>query len=435
LTVDREMIAMSSWCSLSVDGFSVYGSQSYIDDVMLSVFQERDRRVRPDPGNRDADEEYFHYEYAISAQAMGERLDTLGFTVERARADYARGHAEQVERVEAEAEELLSWVDLEKLRRRTYEYWCAAIGRLVPQGFHTWDREKWSHDPDAEIIAQNGEWGLGAYFSDIRLLLRGMLNALPGAAEVVLNYSALVGEYYAEDELICTEARLRWAEDQAAYGPIVLLTEGKSDTRILSAALEAMAPHLADLFGFLDFNELKLEGGVGALAKTVRAFAGARVTGRMVAIFDNDTAGVAAYASLGNFQLPANIKMIMLPPSSVGANYPTTGPQGVACMDVNGMACSIELYLGRDALSDEAGDLRPVRWTGWDSKIGRYQGEVEGKMQVQQRFIDILESCASPSEARAAFPDLAAVVDAITGVFTQWREMPRPGRRRNEPYY
>jgi hypothetical protein len=425
---------MSSWCDLSVDGFSVHGSQSYIDDVMLSVFQERDRRVRPDPGNRDDEDEYFHHEYAISAQAMRERLDTLGFTAERARADYTVGHAEQMEM--AGAWEFLSESDLEKLRRKTYEYWCSAIGRLVPQGFHTWDRNKWSHDPDAETIAQNGEFGLGAHFSDIRLLLRGVLEALPDAAEVVLDYSALVSSgYYAEDERICAEARLRWAEDQLAYGPIVLLTEGRSDTRILSEALEAMAPHLADLFGFLDFEELKLEGGAGALAKTVRAFAGARVSGRMVAIFDNDTAGAAAYVSLGNFQLPANIRTIMLPPSSVGANYRTTGPQGVACMDVNGMACSIELYLGRDALSDEAGDLRPVRWTGWDSKMGRYQGEVEGKALVQNRFFDILTTCASPVEARAAFPDLAAVVDSMTSVFRHWREMPRPGRRRNEPYY
>jgi hypothetical protein len=425
---------MSSWCTLDVDGFSVWGSPSYIDDIMLSIFQERDRRVRPDPRNRGDEDDQFHYEYAISAQAMRERLDTLGFTAERARADYACGHAEQVEMVEAE--EFLSGTDLERLRRKTYEYWCAAIGRLVPQGFHAWDRDNWGHDPDAEMIAQNGELGLGAHFSDVRLLLRGVLDALPDAREVVLDYSALVGSgYYTEDELVCTEARRRWAEDQPAYGPIVLLTEGRSDTRILSAALEAMAPHLADLFSFLDFDELRLEGGVGALAKTVRAFTGARVSGRMVAIFDNDTAGAETHASLGNLNLPANIRTIMLPPSSVGSNYPTTGPQGVAYMDVNGMACSIELYLGRDALSDEAGNLRPVRWTGWNRKMERYQGEVEGKAQVEQRFFNILASCASPSDARAAFPDLAAVVDAITAVFTHWREMPRPGRRRNEPYY
>ena len=139
--------------------------------------------------------------------------------------------------------------------------------------------------------------------------------------------------------------------------------------------------------------------------------------------------------TLRNIKLPTNIRTMTLPSSVAGGNYPTTGPQGVAWMDVNGMACSIELYLGRDALSDGAGGLRPIRWTGWDEKMQRYQGKVEGKDQVQKRFFEILAGCASSAEARAAFPDLAAVIDAITGVFTHWHEMPRPGRRRNEPYY
>jgi hypothetical protein len=213
------------------------------------------------------------------------------------------------------------------------------------------------------------------------------------------------------------------------------LTEGRSDTRILSAALEAMVPHLADLFSFLDFEELKLEGGAGALAKTVRAFVGARVSTRMVAIFDNDTAGAAALSNIANVQLPANIRTIILPPSSVGSNYPTTGPQGVSCMDVDALACSIEMYLGKAALRDEVGSLRPVRWTGWDAKMGRYQGEVEGKSQIQKSLLEALALLASPLEARAAFPDLAKVIDTITGVFTQFREMPRRGTRCNEPYY
>ncbi len=151
----------------------------------------------------------------------------------------------------------------------------------------------------------------------------------------------------------------------------------------------------------------------------------------MVAIFDNDTAGASALASLADIRLPPNIRTIVLPPSVVGSNYPTTGPQGVSDMDVNGMACSIELYLGQDALTDGAGGLRPVRSTGWDSKMGRYQGAVEGKAQVEERFFAILTECASPENARSAFPDLAAVVDKIAGVFADPHDMPKPARRRD----
>jgi len=56
-------------------------------------------------------------------------------------------------------------------------------------------------------------------------------------------------------------------------------------------------------------------------------------------------------------------------------------------------------------LNDSAGNLRPVGWTGWDSEEGQYQGEVEGKALVQERFFDILETRASRPEARAVFPD------------------------------
>jgi len=283
---------MGSWCDLAVDGFSMHGSKSYVDDITLSVFHERDRRVRPDPDDRDGEEIHLRYEYATSAQAMRERLDTLGFTAKRARTDYANGHAEDVE--SAEHSDWLPESERQQLRCKTYDYWCAAIGRLVPLGFQT----------------------------------------------------------------------------------------GRSDTRVLSAAIEAMVPHLGELFGFLDFEGMKLQGSTDTLAKTVRAFVGARVSTRLVAIFDNDTAGVAALTSLADVRLPPNIRTIVLPRSAVGSDYPTTGPPGVSQMDVNGMACSIELYLGRDALSDGAGALRPVRWTGWDPKMGRYQGAIGARRRL-----------------------------------------------------
>lgn len=284
------------------------------------------------------------------------------------------------------------------------------------------------------MISQNGEFGLGAYFSDIRLLLRGVLDALPEAKEAVLDYSALVGGgYYDENEPVCANARLRWTEIHPAYSPIVLLTEGRSDTRVLSAALEAMAPHLADIFSFLDFDGLKIEGSADTLAKTMRAFVGARVSTRMVAVFDNDTAGAAALASLADIAFPPNLRAILLPPSSVASDYPTTGPQGLLRMDVNGLACSIELYLGKNALTDETGELRPVRWTGYNTKIGRYQGAVEGKPIIEEHFFAALARSASPEEARSTFPDLAAVIDKLALVFAEPGVVSKQTKPSDEP--
>jgi hypothetical protein len=39
---------------------------------------------------------------------------------------------------------------------------------------------------------------------------------------------------------------------------------------------------------------------------------------------------------------------------------------------------------------------------------------VEGKPKIQKRFLDLLKLHTSPLEARAAFPDLAAVIDTVT---------------------
>ena len=55
-------------------------------------------------------------------------------------------------------------------------------------------------------------------------------------------------------------------------------------------------------------------------------------------------------------------------------------------MDVNGIAGSIELYLGRDVLTVGDGSLREVQWTGYDHGLRQYQGEVLGKSDIHSAF-------------------------------------------------
>jgi hypothetical protein len=88
-------------------------------------------------------------------------------------------------------------------------------------------------------------------------------------------------------------------------------------------------------------------------------------------------------------------------------------------MDVNGMAGGIELYLGPSALHEGPGEFRPVRWTGYNRKLNRYQGEVEGKREIVETYIEHLATCASPEEARARFPDMDRLLKQIFAVFTR----------------
>ncbi len=54
-------------------------------------------------------------------------------------------------------------------------------------------------------------------------------------------------------------------------------------------------------------------------------------------------------------------------------------------MNVNGLACSIEMYFGADVLTKDC-ELIPIRWKGFDEKEKKYQGEIDDKKYVQETF-------------------------------------------------
>jgi hypothetical protein len=81
------------------------------------------------------------------------------------------------------------------------------------------------------------------------------------------------------------------------------------------------------------------------------------------------------------------------PRLELAANYPTLGPPtteqpegSLALADVNGLAGSIELYLGKDVLTGEDGTFYPVQWKSFIPGMSRYQGEVVNKEKVHESF-------------------------------------------------
>ncbi|MBK8328065.1 MAG: hypothetical protein IPL09_01010 [Bacteroidetes bacterium] len=60
-------------------------------------------------------------------------------------------------------------------------------------------------------------------------------------------------------------------------------------------------------------------------------------------------------------------------------------------MNVNGYACSIEMYFGVDVLKKD-NQLIPIQWKGFDDKEKKYQGEIAEKQLVQDAFRNKLKS-------------------------------------------
>jgi len=167
----------------------------------------------------------------------------------------------------------------------------------------------------------------------------------------------------------------------------------------------------------MDFDALRVGGGAGNL---VKAFAEAGIVNRTIALFDNDTAAAAAAAlkSLDKVSLPPHIRVLRLPSLDLLRAYPTIGPSGTVSLDVNGLAGSIELYLGKDVLRSGT-DLVPVQWTGFDSGLRRYQGEVLDKNELHKRFFRKVEAAKlDPSkQAGRHWSGLRAVFAAVFAAF------------------
>jgi hypothetical protein len=299
------------------------------------------------------------------------------------------------------------------------------------------DADKWielvkssnCNDPGAGDLRRPGS---RAWLIDfLRLLsapyaLRMLLLATPPDIEVSLDATYLGYGYWHEGApALPSNALERMGARAASKTPTLVLTEGRTDAEFLSVALKILYPHLTDLVRFLDY-EARPEGGAGALVRLVRSFAAAGVANRTVAVFDNDTAAADALRALTTTRLPANIRVIKYPDTELAADYPTLGPptatwqtRSPSTANVNGLAGSIELYLGLDVLTNEIGELRPVQWKSFLPGIGQYQGEVIDKADIhsafRRKYAAILGNQQDCMEE--AWTDMRLVLDAILSAF------------------
>jgi hypothetical protein len=247
---------------------------------------------------------------------------------------------------------------------------------------------------------------LGFPGGDLWHSVRALVDASSPNTSVTLELSHLVSGGFVHED-----GAEFWVPDPRI--PVVVLTEGKSDARLLRLALNTLLPEYAAYLRFLDYDFARAAGGVGEVVRFVKMFAGSGITNRIVALFDNDTAGHQALNELG--RLPANVFPICLPSRSEFRHYPSIGPDSEGVSDIDGQACSLELYLGREVLSDSNGRLRPVRWTGYNEKLGRCQGEVSAKSEVQSRFEEIVTLVRQEPRERERydFSSVEAIFDAM----------------------
>jgi hypothetical protein len=134
-----------------------------------------------------------------------------------------------------------------------------------------------------------------------------------------------------------------WARRAQTF---LIATEGTSDIHILTHAIGLLRPEVADFFRFIDVSERHPFSGTGSLVKFAEGLAKIDVQNQIIFLFDNDSEGIDAYNAVRRFNLPHNMRTLVLPELEEFRQFPARGPDGVTNSDINGRAAAIECYLG-----------------------------------------------------------------------------------------
>ncbi|HYR88452.1 MAG TPA: HEPN/Toprim-associated domain-containing protein [Terriglobia bacterium] len=431
---------MGSYCQLTCGGLYIGSSKDNIDPLVMTLYREGDKHVRRlvagtpeyekyyEAADLDDEVERMQVTYEITAAVARDRLEVMGFTLETVR----RAFVAAVHRRLSELEEWAAddsrdlWTDdIDFFRRLTPDTWLEALREIRKRGLKPF---YWRSDDELEqlppllkrMLRRNDEYWYGCPVYDVRHAIRLALQTCELTDSLVYDLTDLIsGGDFDDDDSLTEYADGVLTADFASTRRVVVLTEGSTDKWVLEEAITLLSPSIRDYFSFMDFDNARIAGGAGALASTVKAFVGAGILNRVVAIFDNDTAASEALRSLDEVRLPSNFVVMQYPDLPLARSYPTLGPSGIVEMDVNGMAASIELYLGREVLTDSGGSLIPVQWKGYNNSVGKYQGEVLRKSEILGRFREKLTKAKSLAndELQGDWEGLQIIINRLKTAF------------------
>lgn len=392
---------MGSYATLRIGEYDFIHYKNYLDSYLLFIYCKNDKKTRK--CYRDDGEEYIQYTYSTTADKAKQCLDIIGYTLSNSKKDFERYKCE----LDYEFETIFGDNAEEIYNEFTFKTWSNSVmeisKKIIDKGNdndETFKGELEQIDRESNfskylIIKSLIDWNSELYFGmpyemASWSIIRVVIENIPDATEIILDYTDLVSGGWHDPE----------QEIENFYGSkIIVMTEGKSDSKILSKSLEILYPHLHHFYYFMDFDISKAQGSTNFLTHYIKAFIGAGIENKIIALFDNDAAARNELINLKDIRIPSNIRIMTLPNIDLANNYPTIGPFDNQNVNINGLACSIELFLGEDILRDNKGQLKHVVWKGYIERINKYQGEIADKNDIQQRFFHIIDQIENGFES------------------------------------
>ncbi|MBU5336254.1 HEPN/Toprim-associated domain-containing protein [Intestinibacter bartlettii] len=380
---------MDAYSRLYINDYQLLKDKNDVQGVLVSIFSENDKTIdeKEVKGNKTK-----QIRYILNTKKYSDKLDIMGFTLQNAEAEFYK--------IRKECTDLNK--DLEKIEFNDIDF--GALKQVIKfiidnkiynendlnKGKMTALDEYKLSEEMILFILKNKEFSCHSNLIDSRFILRIILSIYDKKDDyIIYDVSEIVESGDFEEGYEFSKKAKEFAKlEYIINEKIIVLTEGMSDACILEKSLNILYPHLSEYYSFLDFKATRLRGSADALVSTIKAFISSGIANRTIAIFDNDTAGQEAMKLLSGIEIPNNIKVFKYPDLEIAKKYPTKGPTGDVVMDINGMACSIELYLGKDILCGEDGNLIPIQWIGYFESAGKYQGRILDKANCLKKFFE-----------------------------------------------
>ena len=398
---------MGSTCVLSIADYPLGETKAsppadWVSFFACTDFKKRRRRIgkrnpliwgRPQPNTVNVLESI--YEYIAPAWVVRERLDLFGFTLNEFDTKFRAWHRSECKshRDSALPFELRG---LNAVRARE------ALGALVKRQVLPWsiaDSDVTAVEAALLRFIFDNETGI-----NVRLILRAIAEHVDPNAAVVLDVSDQVQAGYYPPS---AAAKLATASN-AGDSRIVVLTEGVTDTEVLKRSMELLFPHLEPFFVWPNLTVPPM-GGTSGIGHTLKALAPLGIRSPLIAVFDNDFEGVSTIKQLSKqLNIPSNFRLIRYP----DINSATAWPNGCASINVNGGACSLELYFGIDVLG--VGKNRPpIRWANVNS-IGACQGSFDKstKNALKRKFLAKADA-STPGNLVGDWEDMRTLLRAL----------------------
>lgn len=392
---------MGSYASLYIRDFEFYSYKSAIEPEVMTLFRESDKKEQH--WIDEDGEERVTFKYSNTVKNIKLRLDIMGYSLDKAQEEFVTYNNGELD-FSVLIDDTFVELDFEGY---SFYKWLDTLRRIINKPFNIWQQMRLPKSNKQESLMEHyilnehehGESLFGFKSTDFRFVLRAVLEAFEDDDECSIDYSDLIdGGYYEESDEIAMSSLDYLYQKTLSNQKILILTEGSTDISIIKETMSVLYPDVLDYYSFMDFNNSNAPGSASALVNYVKAFIGSGINNKIIALFDNDTAAYDAAKQLKKIQIPSNIKVLHYPNIELANEYPTLGPtNGTTVCDINGLACSIELYLGEDILFNESEQLTPIQWKGYNQALKQYQGEILNKEQLIKKYIQLLKDVETGS--------------------------------------